>query len=129
MVLEGYDEAKDEHLRTEVATLFRDLGLDYGAEKVESISRKGKYIPDAKRPRPVVMYLNSKTVKGDVFKNIRKLQDKPKWHGVSIVDELNESEKRQYNDLRSIFFLAKLKGLAILYPSLTMVTSYIMELL
>ena len=81
IVLEGFKETQDENLRGEIGILFKDLGLDYGTEKIESISRRGKYVAESKRPRPVVIFMNSKTVKGDVYKNIRKLAGKQKWTG------------------------------------------------
>ena len=112
VLIEGLSEPKGrEDLRQLIDDLFSELGLDYGNEKVDAIFRLGRVSKD--RPdfkRPIVVKLSNRGIKGDIFRNVRQLQGKKDWRGISIMDQLDEQERREYNDLRSIFFLAKKVG-------------------
>ena len=113
LLIEGYPETRGEDLRGVVDELFRDLQLSYGNEKVEAVYRMGK--APVNRPefkRPVVLKLANKSMKGDIYRNVRKLRDMGQWNGVSLMDQLDEKERRQYNDLRCLFFLARRNKIA-----------------
>ena len=113
LIIEGLSEGRGkEDLRGFIDDLFADLGLSYGNERCDSIFRLGKVPED--RPgfkRPIVVKLTNKAMKGEIYRNVRKLQGNPTWTGISLMDQLSDTERREYNDLRCIFFLAKRVGI------------------
>ena len=120
LIVEGLSEPfGQEDLRKFLDDLFKDLGLNYGNEKCEFIYRRGKRQAEtpnvnkdggSTKSRPIVVKLQHRSTKGEIFRNIRFLHDKPGWQGISLMDDLTARERKQYNDLRAIFFLAKKSG-------------------
>ena len=75
LLIEGLTEPQGrENLRQLMDDLSTDLGLNYNNDKVETIYRLGKVPtnrPDFKRP--IVVKLTARSIKGEIFKNVRNL--------------------------------------------------------
>ena len=107
LLINGMPESNRENLRRYCDVLFRDLQLPYGNEKVDTIYRLGKFDDQATKPRSIVIKLSNKGIKGEIYRNISYLQGNQTWAGVSLQDELSKQETKEFNELRSLYFLAK----------------------
>ena len=121
VIIEGVKEDSMEPLEAMAKWLFNDIGVNWGIEQVESLVRVGptpRPNQDKQdgaqrnpRPRPVKLTFNKLNVKTDMMKSLKNLKGKRLWSGVSIGDDLDDKERREFLDLRSIYFLAKDLGL------------------
>ena len=119
VIIEGISENTNETLVGTAKLLFQDIGVNWGIEQVEYMERIGTVSQrqnvnnqDGRphrepRPRPVKMVFYKKSIKPDMMKSLKNLKGKVQWKGISIGDQLDEKERREFMDLRAMYFLAR----------------------
>ena len=98
-----------------VNDLFRDLEIDLKAEEVcHAIYRKGNMAEVgngvAARPRPIIVEFGDPSVKGRIFKKLRKLSGNNLWSNVFINDDMTPDQINKMKDLRAIHYYEKSLG-------------------
>ena len=60
LLMDGFPENQREDLRRICDMLFKDLGLPYGNERIDSVYRLGRFDPDKERPWTIVIKLSNR---------------------------------------------------------------------
>ena len=116
VIMEGCPEDPHENLPQIIGRLFKDIQLNIGPEQIDTIERVGPFRQERNqdgganrgpRPRSVRIVFYKSTVKSSLMKGLKHLKGNQYWSGVSIGDELNDLERRQFMDIRAMYFLAK----------------------
>ena len=107
LIIHGLKEEADIGPRQQVQSLFKDMGLPFDLDAADAIYRIGRKPRQGQRPRPLVCELTRKYNKGEVYKRIKNLRDKPKWAKVTITDDLSPEENRKRQDMRDLCNLGK----------------------
>ena len=107
LIIHGLKEENDTSPRQQVQNLFHDMGLPFDLEGTDAIYRIGRKPKQGQRPRPTVCELTRKYNKGEIYRRIKNLRDKPKWAKVSITDDLSPEENRKRQDMRDLCNLGK----------------------
>ena len=108
LVIYGIPEENDKSARECVKDLFAELGLPFGVNHADAIYRIGPAKKGKKKLQlPILCELVRKADKGEIFKRVSKLKDKPLWKKVSIGDDLSPQQNRNRQDLRDLYALAK----------------------
>ena len=94
-----------------IEELTKDLGVDMKDVDIKSVYHLGPIKSGISRPRSIKVHFTKSSTKGEIFRNIEKLQQIPKWKGIRLSDSLSPIEQRQQCDLRCIFAAAKTKGI------------------
>ena len=115
LCIDGVVEREGLNLIRLVNDLFRDLEIDLKAEEVcHAIFRKGKAAEVENgvgtKPRPVIIQFNDPSVKGRIFKNLRKLAGNNTWSNVFINDDMTPDQIGKMKDMRAIHYYAKSLG-------------------
>ena len=83
--------------------MFEELGVPFGMGHTDAIYRIGPAKKGKNRlQRPILCELVRKADKGEVFKRVSTLKNKPKWKRISIGDDLSPEQNRNRQDLRDL---------------------------
>ena len=113
LLIEGVKEGKEESVDNIIGELFDDLLVGFGTERCDRAQRRGKQVaPPGKssRPRPIVISFIRLSDKLKIFKFLKNLKDQDKWKGVSIGDDLTETQRDQVRDLLALSAYTRSKG-------------------
>ena len=103
LILHGVPEGERD-VRAIIDELFTDLNTGLTTKDCGNIYRLGQKQEGPQKVRPILVQLDKVRHKGAIFKNIKLLQNKPRWRHVSIA--------RRKADLRVVLNLAKEKGVS-----------------
>ena len=115
LCVDGVLEREGLSLLRLVNDLFRDLEINLKAEEVcHAIFRKGMLteVDDGvnMKPRPIIIQFNDPSVKGKIFKNLKKLAGNNNWRNVFINDDLTPDQINKMKDMRAVHYYAKSLG-------------------
>ena len=111
LILDGVNERDNKQPKIVIEKLLKDLTIDNKANNIKTAYRLGPLKNGVTRPRSIkVIFANSAT-KGEIFKNIGKLNQTDKWKGVRLSDAISPQEQSQQRDLRCIYAVAKAQGI------------------
>ena len=111
LILDGVNERDNKRPKVVIENLLKDLDLECKDTDVKAAYRLGPIRNGTARPRSIKVIFTSSNTKGDIFKNIDKLQRKDAWKGVRLSDAISPQEQSQQRDLRCIYAAAKAQGL------------------
>ena len=96
-----------------VASLLKDLGVEFVEANIRSSYRLGLVNDKSTRPQSIKVQFVSNKFKYDIYKNIQKLKGKEQWHGVHISDTVSQDEQERRRDMRCIFAVGKARSIDI----------------
>ena len=96
-----------------VASLLKDLGVEFVEADIRSAYRLGPVNDKSTRPRSIKVRFVSNKFKYDIYKNIQKLKGKEQWQGVHISDAVSQDEQEKRRDMRCIFAVGKARRIDI----------------
>ena len=108
------DGAKEQgRPKSVVASLLKDLGVEFVEADIRSAYRRGPVNDKSTRPRSIKVQFVSNKFKYDIYKNIQKLKGKEQWRGVHISDAVSQDEQERRRDMRCIFAVGKARSIDI----------------
>ena len=113
MLVEGVPESKNEVTEEIIAELFDCLQVGFSTERCDRVQRRGKPIAPqgrAAKPRPIIISFIRVNDKSAIFKGLKNLRDQEKWKGVSIGDDLTDTQRNQVRDMLALSAYARSKG-------------------
>ena len=106
LFIEGLPEVANVRPIDTVLDLFADMSVNIGPADVESAARLGTSRVKGK-PCPVLVKLKHSTFKKDIYSNVKRLVDLPKWSNTYINDDLTPEQRSEKHDARSIALFAR----------------------
>ena len=108
------DGAKEQgRPKSVVASLLKDLGVEFVEADIRSAYRLGQVNDKSTRPRSIKVQFVSNKFKYDIYKNIQKLKGKEQLQGVHISDAVSQDEQEKRRDMRCIFAVGKARSIDI----------------
>ena len=112
IVIRGVDEQTHPNPRTAVDLLFQTMQAPITSAECDGIYRMGPAFPKPKIPRPIMVELSKKMLKGSIYNSVKNLKGNREWSTVSISDDLSPEENNKLRDFKTIAAQAKSLGIA-----------------
>ena len=97
IIIRGLEEKGEGNDYKEVLQLNYEIGnRDFNRKSIINITRLGEYHG---KPRPLKVEFDSYITKIQIMRNLRNLQDNPKYYGISLNHDLTKSQLIEYKNL------------------------------
>ena len=105
--IDGLKEEQHEDLSGRLIALAAEIGARLDGNNLTAVYRVGKAY--TRRPRLVIVKLNSKAVRDELYSHRFNLKGKDDLRGVWLNEDLNESSRKKHENLRTVINYCKEK--------------------